>query len=293
MTWFESAAKRARDRVVSTFSALILLYAGYNPWAEIYAHYLPPLTLMMVLQLLWCNRLTRHAVRRGFYDIKGEDYRYTIFRRIVPAIPPRPSIRDHSCPTVLLLSLSLPMHAVLIHPPSEFSSQPIPSHSIPLGTILAYLPKRLHSTNPSTPIFNFADLSLALLALTLLYIEHRTDETMYAYQTVNHSKSRSDLIHPKPPKRRTPASWPQPTTCPKEFHWESDKSIDVKFFKYCEGLHTQVAIHSTTTEVSSNQISDILRRFHSKSRGAGGTLSRWRYGTTTQRVVRSLARKGR
>jgi hypothetical protein len=45
-------------------SGLILLYAAYNPSAEVYAHNLPRLTLMMALQLLWSARLTRHAIRR-------------------------------------------------------------------------------------------------------------------------------------------------------------------------------------------------------------------------------------
>ena len=36
-------------------------------------------------QLVWSARLTRHAIRRGFYDLKGQDYRYTQFKKVVPA----------------------------------------------------------------------------------------------------------------------------------------------------------------------------------------------------------------
>ncbi|RSH91714.1 hypothetical protein EHS25_009083 [Saitozyma podzolica] len=204
-------------------SGLILLYAAYNPSAEVYAHNLPRLTLMMALQLLWSARLTRHAIRRGFYDLRGEDYRYTTFRRIVPSWLfhlVHPFVIALAQP-ILLLSLSLPMHAVLTLPPSELSPQPIPSLSIPFRAVLPYLPKRLHSANPYTPILNLADISLALIALGLLYIEYRADETMYAYQTAKHSaqaKSKSDMVLPNAPNGQNPASWPEPTAYPRDFH---------------------------------------------------------------------------
>lgn len=35
-------------------------------------------------QLVWSARLTSNAIRRDFYDLKSEDYRYEQFRKLVP-----------------------------------------------------------------------------------------------------------------------------------------------------------------------------------------------------------------
>ena len=65
-------------------STLICLWACQNPSASVYGHNLPRLACMLLLQYIWSARLLSHAIRREFYDLTSEDYRYAQFRKLVP-----------------------------------------------------------------------------------------------------------------------------------------------------------------------------------------------------------------
>jgi steroid 5-alpha reductase family enzyme len=200
-------------------SGLIVLWAVSNPTAAVYGHNIPRLTLMMVLQLTWSARLVRHAIRRGFYDLRGEDYRYTTLRKIVPTWffqLLHPFVIAFAQP-VLLLSLALPMHAVITLPPAELSAEPIPALTIPFRAVMPFLPTRFHSADPSVPVLNLADFALTVIAFGLLYIEYKADETMHAYQSAKHSTT-TDLVQPPIQSQPIPADWPKPMPYPHSFH---------------------------------------------------------------------------
>jgi steroid 5-alpha reductase family enzyme len=199
-------------------SLLLILHLFCNESANILAHNAPRVILLFLLQVTWSIRLVSHATKRGFYDLTGEDYRYTAVRRLVPrpvfalihlfvvAIPQ---------PT-LLFALCLPVHSVLVMPPSELSAGPIPALSIPFGAFKRFLPKSYWSAPASTPVLNLVDLFLVALSLSFLYLEWTTDRQMYEYQESKHSAPKqSKRIHPGP---HTPRSMfkdaPKPTSYP-------------------------------------------------------------------------------
>ncbi|EIW71803.1 hypothetical protein TREMEDRAFT_60721 [Tremella mesenterica DSM 1558] len=145
---------------------------------------------MFSLQLLWSIRLTRHALKRGFYDFTTEDYRYSQLRKMIPrwfmeiihffavAIPQ----------PLLLLFLTLPMQNVLLLPPTELSSGMIPSLHLPYSSLVHLLPMNLRgNTPPTTPVLNISDVLFFLVGLGLLYIEGKADGEMYEYQTSKHA----------------------------------------------------------------------------------------------------------
>lgn len=200
-------------------SALIVLWAGLNEGSGVYGHNLPRLGIMMVLQIIWSTRLLSHAIRRDFYDLTSEDYRYTQFRKIVPrwlfsfvhlfviAI----------AQPFLLFSLSLPLHSVLVQPPAELSPGPISTLSVPYSAFLRFLPARYHIAPASTPVLNVVDFFLLLLGLAFVFIEYKADNAMFAFQSTKHSKmSSSEIIHP--PRSSTISNAPQPTPYPRSHH---------------------------------------------------------------------------
>ena len=119
---------------------------------------------------------------------------------------------------LLLFSLSLPLHSVLVRPPAELSPGPIPALSVPYSAFLPFLPARYHSAPPSTPVLNLADLFLLFCGLTLVFVEYRADNAMFAFQTSKHSDtSSSEMI--RPPKQSSPPSGlPQPSPYPRSHH---------------------------------------------------------------------------
>lgn len=179
-------------------SAFVPLYIAYNTRGHVFAHNAPRILLMFTLQIIWSIRLTSHAVKRGFYDFTGEDYRYTQVRKIAPKVV---FAFIHlfavaiAQPT-LIWSLSLPLQSVLLLPPSELSPGPL-GLAIPFSAVTPFLPRAYHSAPPSTPILNIYDLLLTALSLTLLAIEYFADKQMYAFQQSKHNAPRdTPLIHP-------------------------------------------------------------------------------------------------
>ncbi|KAK8853059.1 hypothetical protein IAR55_003760 [Kwoniella newhampshirensis] len=182
-------------------SALIVAWVWFNEAGAVYGHNIPRLFLTLALQLAWSARLLSHAIRRDFYNPRGEDYRYTYFRSLVP----RPLFSlvhlfvIAIAQPALLFCLSLPLHAVLILPPSELAGGSGWS-SIPFGSVTKYLPARHGSAPSATPILNIGDLGVAILALGCLLLEYKADNAMYKYQNGKHTLQSSlpepQLIRP-------------------------------------------------------------------------------------------------
>lgn len=199
-------------------SFLLVLHLFCNEHAANFAHNGPRVLLLFGLQVAWCVRLLSHATKRGFYDLTGEDYRYTQVRKIIPkwafgllhlfvvAIPQ----------PILIFSLCLPVHAVMVMPPSELSAGPISALSIPFSFLQPFLPESHMSASPSTPILNLADLFLLLLSIGWLYIEWTADRQMYEFQEAKHAPPpNTKKIHPGPytPKSSIKGA-PQPASYP-------------------------------------------------------------------------------
>lgn len=204
-------------------SALTLLWLVYNPGAGVFAHNIPRLAVMFAVQLIWCARLTSNAVRRGFYDLTGEDYRYTVVRQIVPRWMwsfIHLVVVAISQP-VLLLALSLPLYAVLSFPPSELS-RGLFGLNISLGKV-QHLGVLASSTAPaSTPILTLNDVLVAVFALTCVFVEYRVDNAMYAYQTSKYAAMDDpnvQIVHPpKSDPVQTNPTFPQPSAYPASHH---------------------------------------------------------------------------
>jgi len=116
----------------------------------------------------------------------------------------------------LIFTLCLPVHAVMVMPPSELSAGPISAFSIPFSALIPFLPISHISAPPSTPILNLADLFLTALSVGLLYIEWTSDRQMYEFQESKHNAPAGTVkIHPGP---FTPRSMftgaPQPASFP-------------------------------------------------------------------------------
>nr|XP_018260680.1 uncharacterized protein I303_06395 [Kwoniella dejecticola CBS 10117]OBR82838.1 hypothetical protein I303_06395 [Kwoniella dejecticola CBS 10117] len=141
-------------------TGFLVLWLFLNDEGGVYGHNLPRVLLMFGLQILWSIRLLSHALKRDFYNLKSEDYRYTAFRRIVPK-PIFALVHIFViaiAQPILLFSLSLPVYAIMSLPPSELA---ITS--------------------------SYADLVVACLAIGCLVMEYRTDKAMYEFQNTKHS----------------------------------------------------------------------------------------------------------
>lgn len=85
------------------------------------------------------------------------------------------------------------------------------SLAIPLYSTL-----KLSTTDPSTGL-NSMDLFLVISGLSLVYLEHKADSAMYAYQTAKHASKSTDIV--KPTKTQTDSTiGPKPASYPREFH---------------------------------------------------------------------------
>lgn len=199
------------------------LYIALNDRGNIFAHNAPRILLMFGLQIIWSARLLSHALKRGFYDFTGEDYRYTAFRKIAPkwAFGLVHLFAVAIAQPILIFALSLPTQAVLTLPPSELSPGWSNLH-IPFSTITPFLPKSYHSASPHTPVLNLSDLFLTALSLTILYVEYKADRQMYAFQEAKHGVPKNTpLIHP-PFSRHGSGSAikgaPRPAAYPEAYH---------------------------------------------------------------------------
>jgi steroid 5-alpha reductase family enzyme len=199
-------------------SFLLVLHMVYNEHAKVLTHNAPRAFLLFGLQLCWSIRLLSHARKRGFYDLTGEDYRYTQVRKIIPkwAFALLHLFVVAIAQPVLIFSLCLPVHAVMSMPPSELSAGPISALSIPFSSLIPFLPISRISAPPSTPILNLADLFLTALSVGLLYVEWTSDRQMYEFQESKHNAPKdTKRIHPGP---FTPRSMftgaPQPASFP-------------------------------------------------------------------------------
>lgn len=200
-------------------SLMTLLWLAYNPQAPIFAHNTPRLVLMYALQLIWTTRLTSHAVKRGFYDLKGEDYRYTVVRKIVPRWMwslIHLFVVAISQP-LLLLALSLPLYAVLTFPPAELSHG-IAGLYIPLSTIQSLGLLSSSSAPPSTPVLTITDLLVALFALTCVFVEYKVDHAMFAYHASRTAAAKAPSVQMIQPKHSNKPNYPQPTAYPASHH---------------------------------------------------------------------------
>lgn len=200
-------------------STLVIVWVALNPSSSVYGHNVPRLALMLFLQYAWSTRLLAHATGRGFYDFKGEDYRYSQVKKMLPkwafallhilvvAIPQ----------PLLLFALSLPMQAVLLLPPAELSPGPVPRLSLPYGAVKPFLPTRFDTASDSTPVLNLYDLLVVVLAFSLLYIEDKADKQMQAYQSAKHSpQAQKDMIHPTGPDSATKQAQPSVSSSEQE-----------------------------------------------------------------------------
>ena len=196
-----------------------LLYILSNPAGAVYAHNAPRLIVMLGLQLVWSARLLSHAIKRGFYELKGEDYRYTQVRKIVPrwAFALLHLFVIAVAQPILLFSLSLPLHAVLILPPAELSG--MLGLSIPFSTIRPFLPASFqNAAPPSTPILNIGDLILVVIGLSLITIEGIADHQMISFQSSKYAQPpTAPMVEPKPIDSGFAAA-PKPARYPASHH---------------------------------------------------------------------------
>ncbi|WRT70400.1 uncharacterized protein IL334_007398 [Kwoniella shivajii] len=212
-------------------TGLILFWISHNVDGVVYGHNLPRVILMFGLQILWSLRLLSHALKRDFYDLKSEDYRYTVFRKLVPK-PVFSLIHIFViaiAQPLLLLCLSFPVYAVSSLPPSELASTG--SIGISFGSISSYLPNKYRNSAPEqTVILNISDLVITILAIGCLITEFIVDRKMYKYQSSKHQlidQLLSDqLIHPDSNStensplntQSTKKGWPKATPYPKSHY---------------------------------------------------------------------------
>ncbi|KAL7418294.1 hypothetical protein Q5752_006750 [Cryptotrichosporon argae] len=208
------------DRIWTTYplvcSALVAAWAVFNPAGAVYAHNLPRIAIVLLLQIIWSIRLSIHTSKRGFYSFFSEDYRYTAFRQIVPRwfFELIHVFVIALAQPLLLFSLCLPVHALLVLPPSELPSS---RFSITLDALRPLMPSRLANAPGSTPVLSLSDAALFLLALGILYVEARADAEMYAYQTAKHAVQPGSAPFVRPANSGRP-HLPQPTAYPAAYH---------------------------------------------------------------------------
>ncbi|WVR07815.1 hypothetical protein IAU60_004858 [Kwoniella sp. DSM 27419] len=209
-------------------SGMLVAWMWLNPEGDVYGHNLPRVLLMWVLQLLWSTRLLSHALKRDFYNLRSEDYRYTVVRQLVP----RPVFAlihifvVALAQPLLLLALCLPVHAAMSLPPSELASTG--GFDITFGKAKLFLPARYAASAPdATPVLNLADLIVSLAALTCLYVEYKSDRAMYDYQSSKHAlldkpQPSTKLVKPQSTASQSASSssrkLPQPATYPASHH---------------------------------------------------------------------------
>ncbi|KAJ9110903.1 hypothetical protein QFC19_001412 [Naganishia cerealis] len=129
------------------------------------------------MQVIWSIRLTHHTWRRGLYSFNEEDYRYTVWRKLVPAwfFELFSFFFISVGQSMLLVIMALPVHNALVTPRNEHKET------------LFQLPFGLH----------LSDLILVSLSLLDIYIQWNADNQQYAYQTYKHALKAS------PPDTRT------------------------------------------------------------------------------------------
>ncbi|WWC91532.1 uncharacterized protein L201_006478 [Kwoniella dendrophila CBS 6074] len=206
-------------------TGLLVLWIIANPEGSVYGHNLPRVGLMFGLQILWSIRLLSHALKRDFYNLKSEDYRYTVVRSLVPKpIFALIHIFVVAIPQPLLLfGLSLPVYSIMSLPPSELAVTS--KYGISYSTISRILPEKYqNSASSETIVLNLADLIVTIIALLCLFIEYQTDKRMYRFQSGKHllldTLPKNQLIQPKSPKKdENPNSkLPKPTSYPPSYH---------------------------------------------------------------------------
>nr|ODN99679.1 hypothetical protein L204_02112 [Cryptococcus depauperatus CBS 7855] len=192
------------DRSWPLFPPLIsIMLIGWelvNQAGAIYAHNLPRVLLMFGLQIAWCIRLVSHAAKRNFYDIKSEDYRYAVVRKLIPKWAfglIHVSVIATAQP-LLLFSLCLPLYSALVLPPTQDAS----TGSLTFKTVANLFPARLGgSVAPTTVILGLSDYFMAAVSLLILYVEYEADRRNYEFQTKKHELIKSlpdkQLVHPK------------------------------------------------------------------------------------------------
>lgn len=79
--WSSGGVTKSRQ-VVSTIACPGCLVCWVFRYAQTPSISHPPQSVD--LQLVWSARLTSNAIRRDFYDLTSEDYRYLQFRKLVP-----------------------------------------------------------------------------------------------------------------------------------------------------------------------------------------------------------------
>ncbi|OWZ65605.1 hypothetical protein AYX15_02951 [Cryptococcus neoformans] len=186
-------------------SAMLFGWVLVNHAGGVYAHNIPRIVLMFGLQLIWSFRLFSHAVKRGFYNPKSEDYRYTVFRKLVPrwAFALVHAFVIASAQPILLMTLCLPLYAALVSPPAP--EQTDGWQTLTFGSISRLLPSHLRkAASPHTPILNMSDYTMTMVSLLVIYTEYQADKKMYQFQQSKHDKISSlpkeQLIHPSVPQ---------------------------------------------------------------------------------------------
>ncbi|WVW85948.1 hypothetical protein I302_107986 [Kwoniella bestiolae CBS 10118] len=203
-------------------TGLLVLWIFVNGEGGVYGHDIPRVALMWGLQLLWSLRLLSHALKRDFYNLKSEDYRYTVFRSLVPRFVfslVHVFVIAIAQP-LLLFSLSLPVYAIMSLPPSELASTT--NYGISFGQISHILPLRYQNSAPaSTTVLNLADLAVAFLAIGCLIMEYKTDREMYKFQSEKHrllnTLPKDKLVHP-PSINSKNRLGPRPSSYPPSHH---------------------------------------------------------------------------
>ncbi|WVQ71568.1 hypothetical protein IAR50_001107 [Cryptococcus sp. DSM 104548] len=207
-------------------SCMICVWALVNNASSSYAQNIPRIAIMFGLQLLWSIRLLSHATKRGFYDLKGQDYRYTVVQEIVPrwAFALIHLFVIAIAQPILLFALCLPLYAALV-------STPLPqgqTWSIPFSAVAGLLPSRLRSAvPPEIPVLSVSDFIMTVLSSLIIAIEWQADKQMYAFQSEKHNListlPQDQLIHPStPPTEAQPLiqkeGLPKPSSYPASHH---------------------------------------------------------------------------
>ncbi|GAA5961216.1 hypothetical protein JCM21900_006335 [Sporobolomyces salmonicolor] len=138
--------------------------------------------LVFALQVAWSARLSYQAARRGFFDPRSEDYRWPLVRSKVPtwAFKLLNLFFISIAQNILLLAAELPQYLLL-------------THSLSSSGRHAQLAKlKPHHAPTSVVPLNIADIVLAVLFITTLFLEMKADNEQQAYQTLKKNAQRKD-----------------------------------------------------------------------------------------------------